>query len=390
MNWNNAKGMHCLLPACFLAFAVSGDIAAAGSEFAPDRPSEVIEIALALDTSGSMGPLVDSARLGFWDIVLDLSRVEPEPTLRFALLTFGTCHSDWKSGWVSTELDFTQDLDAFSEKLFAPTCDGGGEYVGRVLQTAISDLSWSSSNDAMKLIFVIGNESADQDPKLNLMEVSDIAIEEGVVVHALFCGAPHHEYAKSWQSLADLSGTPFLTMDHKAGTAVRSTPYDAELNHLASELHATFLPLGEGGARRQAELAARDAKARSMNASAAAARAQVQGTSLFLADWELIDAVDSGQVDLLALDKTDLPARLKGLSLEERVNFVNQTRKQREAIKQEIAELGAQRRAYIVEQLHANGYNSTRTFSWVMRQAIRQSFEEHVFWLMGAGTGDSD
>ena len=45
----------------------------------PDQPWEVVEAAIALDVSGTIQPLLLAARLTPWELVNDLSLVEPTP-----------------------------------------------------------------------------------------------------------------------------------------------------------------------------------------------------------------------------------------------------------------------------------------------------------------------
>ncbi len=145
-----------------LAVAALGAAApptAAGREVQPPK-QRVVELALCLDTSGSMSGLIDSARQKLWAIVNEIGRAEPAPVLRVALLTFGNNGHEPSDGWVRIESPFTSDLDLISQRLFALTTNGGTEYVGRVHQSA-GRLDWSPADDVLKLIVVAGNESAD-------------------------------------------------------------------------------------------------------------------------------------------------------------------------------------------------------------------------------------
>ena len=95
---------------------------------------QAIDLAICLDTSGSMSGLINSAKQKLWDIVNDLAMAEPAPKLRVALLTYGNLGHEAENGWVGVASDLTDDLDVISQKLFALTTNGGTEYVGRVLQ----------------------------------------------------------------------------------------------------------------------------------------------------------------------------------------------------------------------------------------------------------------
>ena len=126
----------------------------------------VIELAICLDTSGSMDGLINSARQKLWTIVNDLAKAEPTPTLRVALLSYGNDGHNEENGWVKVETPFTEDLDTVSQMLFGLTTNGGTELVGRVVQTSLEELDWYPSTGALRMIFVAGNESANQDEKV--------------------------------------------------------------------------------------------------------------------------------------------------------------------------------------------------------------------------------
>ena len=97
--------------------------ARADEPWPPDRPWEIIDLAIALDTSGSMQPLIDAVSLKLWDIVHDVARLKPTPVFRMALLTYGNSNYDAKAGRVRVETDFTEDFDLVSERLFALTSE---------------------------------------------------------------------------------------------------------------------------------------------------------------------------------------------------------------------------------------------------------------------------
>ena len=134
----------------------AGDASAEANE-------HVIELAICLDTSGSMDGLINSARQKLWTIVNDLALAEPTPTFRVALLSYGNDGHNAENGWVKVETPFTEDLDTVSQMLFGLTTNGGTELVGRVVQTSLQELDWHPSAGALRTIFVAGNESADQD-----------------------------------------------------------------------------------------------------------------------------------------------------------------------------------------------------------------------------------
>ena len=122
-----------------------------------------VDLVIVLDTSGSMEDLLDSARARVWDIVNELGRMTPTPELRVGLVSFGSDdNSSADAGFVVVQSDLTQDLDALYGKLMALETNGGQEMVGWALQAAVDRMSWSPDAKGLRLIFIAGNESAEQ------------------------------------------------------------------------------------------------------------------------------------------------------------------------------------------------------------------------------------
>ena len=64
----------------------------------PDRPA--IEIAICLDTSGSMQGLIESAKQKLWTVVTDMGTAKPSPVLKVALFQYGNDGLQSENGWV--------------------------------------------------------------------------------------------------------------------------------------------------------------------------------------------------------------------------------------------------------------------------------------------------
>lgn len=345
----------------------------------PERPWEVIDLAIALDTSGSMQGLIDTTRLKLWEIVNDLHGAEPAPTLRVALLTFGNGKSDSKAGWVRLESDLTEDLDRVSERLFELTSEGGTEYVGRVLQAALEGLSWTESNDALRLVFVAGNEPADQDPEVSFRDMADLARREGVFVQAVFCGSVGVPDAEGWQELAELAVGGFAVIDHRTKTAVRESPFDEELAALGAELDGTYIPLGEEGRERLESRAAQDVNARKASPATAAGRAVTKSTRMEAPSWDLVAAVEENEAFLYEVDEGELPEALRELSFEQRQELVEEMRLRRSELREKIAALAAERQAFLGERIQARPQAAAEGFDAVVRRTIREQAEQRGF-----------
>lgn len=368
-----------LLGLCLVAGAASA--ASIDSQDMSEDGRESIDVAIALDTSGTMRNLIDSTRFKLWEIVNDLAEAEPTPRLRVAVLTFGNQKSPRSSGRVMVETDFTEDLDLVYERLSEIKTKGVEEYVGRVLKTAIEELSWSQSESALKMLFVAGNESADQDPLVSFREMSESAFEEGILVNALYCGADHHPDAANWREMAELAGGEFSAIDHRAKAVVIGTPFDAELAELGTAMNDTYIPIGKEGEKGLKSRVRQDDHAVELGPAVAASRAETKAGSLYASEWDLVSAIEAGRVDMYELDAAELPRAMRQMSIDERVLYIQDMQLMREEIRQRIEELSRQRADHVGEQMAATGFDDSRAFDSVLRRTIRDRAEEKGFYF---------
>lgn len=347
-------------------------IATASAEVAPEdaRP---IDLAICLDTSGSMSGLIDAARQKLWEIVNDLALAEPTPELRVALLTYGNNGHDPESGWVLVETDLTTDLDLVSERLFALRTNGGEEYVGRVVSAATKSLAWHPSSEALRIVIVAGNESADQDRAVSFRDACRDAIARDVMVNAIYCGNPADEIAPGWREVAQLADGKFASIDQNEGTIVVATPFDDDLARLSTAVNGTFFAYTTEGQRGQQAQWAQDENAASLNSAAVAARAVTKGCdAIYQCSWDLIDASAAEDFDLAAVEEDALPEAIRGKTLEEKAAWIADRAAERKRLQDEITALGAKRTQWITEELTRRGQAESAAFDFAVRQAIRE------------------
>ena len=333
--------------------------------------ASVIDLAICLDTSGSMDGLIDSAKQTLWSIVNDLALVEPAPVLRVALLTFGNDGHSAENGWVSLDLPLTSDLDAISEKLFGLSTNGGTEFVGRVVNAATKDLAWSTDPGALKLLVVAGNESADQDQAFPFREASKAAISAGIMVNSIYCGNPVDEFASAWREVSLLADGHFASIDSDNGMIVIDTPFDAELAALTASVNSTYIRWGQGGLRGQQNQVAQDLNNGNFNNDAMAQRAMAKNSALYSCSWDLVDARKADQVNIEDLDRQFLSEELQALSNEELEAHIKTKGEQRAKIQADVAAVASKRQVWLAEERSKLKVDDSRSLDRVMRDAIR-------------------
>lgn len=309
-----------------------------------------VDLVIALDVSGSMEGLIESAKQRLWDITNELAQARPVPALRVAILSYGRPSYGEQTGYVRVDLPFTADLDAVNETLFAFRTDGGDEYVARAIQTSLDTLQWSQDGNALKVVFVAGNESAEQDPKLTIEQAAAAAARRGVVVNALYCGGDGHAEADGWRQVATSTNGMYASIDQDAAAVADvPTPFDAQLAALNGELNATYVAFGAAGERGRANQVAQDSNAASLSPAAVASRTVAKASALYRAEWDLVEHVEAGAA-LTDVPEAELPAELKALQPEEREAYVREKAERRRELEQEIGELAAERGRYLAER----------------------------------------
>jgi Mg-chelatase subunit ChlD len=320
---------------------------ATADTLAPREQRRDVDLVIALDVSGSMEGLIESAKQRLWDITNELAQARPTPALRVAILSYGTPHYGEQSGYVRVDLPFTADLDAVNATLFAFQTDGGDEYVARAIQTSLDKLQWSQDPNALQVVFVAGNESAEQDPQLTIERATTAAARRGIVVNAIYCGGDGSEEARGWQRVAAATNGLYASIDQNVATVANvATPFDERLATLNGELNSTYVAFGVAGERGRANQIAQDGNAAAASPAAAASRVVAKAGALYRTEWDLVEAVQSGK-SLAEIPAAELPAEMRALDAAERETYVREKTERRADLQREIGALAAERSRYI-------------------------------------------
>ena len=334
-----------------------------------------VDLVICLDTSGSMNGLIESAKTKLWDIVNELAKGKPAPTLRIALLTYGSPSYGPETGFVNKDLDFTTDLDMVYQKLFALRTNGGTELVARVSKTALDDLDWVEDKRSLRLIFVCGNERADQDKQHSLAQVAKEAVKKNVIINTIYCrwnGAKKGE-AETWSGLSALAEGRFVTIDQNKGTVVIATPVDKKLAELGQKMNKTYVWYGIDGKARMLNQLKQDANAVKLGTGVAATRATSKAGYLYRMEGAcLVDrALADSKFDITKVAEKDLPEDLKKLTPKQRVKYLDTKKQERLSLQKEIAELSKQRDAFLREHNKKNLSKADQAFDDAIRATLQ-------------------
>ncbi|MFH6602361.1 VWA domain-containing protein [Maribacter algicola] len=350
------------------------------AEHDPMPASNVVKIALLLDTSNSMDGLINQAKAQLWDVVNKFTHAKcgnaERPKLEIALYQYGNDNLSSKEGYIQQVLNFSNDLDEISEKLFSLTTNGGEEYCGEVIATSLKQLDWGKNPDNLKMIFIAGNEPFDQG-KLNYTDAVANAKEKDIIVNTIFCGNYEQGINTDWKNGAILTGGEYIAIDHNRQVVHIETPYDDIIIQLNSKLNNTYISYGFLGQSRMKAQAEQDANAMELAEGVAVKRAVSKSSRLYSnSTWDLVDASEEAEFDVAKIEQEQLPEELKGKSSKEIESYIQEKKSERSSIQKEIQALNIKREAYIAKNQQATqkGELENAMLKAIQKQAARKNY----------------
>jgi hypothetical protein len=336
-----------------------------------------IQLALLLDTSGSMDGLIDQAKSQLWKIVNELatSKKNGQPVnLNVALYEYGKQSIPADEGYLRNIVPFTQDLDKISDELFKLRTNGGDEYCGKVILNAVENLQWSKSNDNLKIIFIAGNEPFTQG-NIDYKTACQKAIKKGIVVNTIFCGNYDEGVQTMWKDGADLADGKYMNIDHNAAIVHIDAPQDEEIIRLGQQLNKTYIAFGSAGREKKEMQAEQDANSMSLNPGVMVERSVTKSGGQYKnSGWDLVDATNEGSVKIEELKDEDLPDEMKKMTTQERKAYVDKMEKERVQIQNKINKLNDERSKYITQKMIEN--QTDNTLDAVMIKTIREQAKQ--------------
>jgi hypothetical protein len=363
----------------FLILATALAMRLQAKSFPTTEAAPRIQMAILLDTSGSMDGLIDQARSRIWKIVNELAAAKKNgwaPLLQVALYEYGQSTISAAQGYLRRIVPLTYDLDRVSEELFKLKTNGGQEYCGQVIQKAVGDLQWSKQKDDLKLIFIAGNEPFTQgmvDYKNSCRE----AIKQGIIVNTVFCGDYQEGLQGEWKAGADLADGQYLAIDMDRTPPPVLAPQDSEIARLSQKMNQTYIAFGQAGAPGAARQTEQDKMASAVSGEVMAQRAVAKAAPQYdSSSWDLVDAKKKGAVKLEELKDAELPQEMKGMSPAQRIDYVASMQKKREELQKKIAILNNEREKFVKGKVKA-GSGTTTLDEAIIRALRKQALEKN-------------
>ncbi len=320
-----------------------------------------IDVVFVLDTTGSMGGLIQAAREKIWSIATTMASAQSAPEIRMGLVAY----RDRGDAYVTRVVDLSSDLDSMYATLMDFQADGGGdgpESVNQALHDAVHKISWSQAAGTYKAVFLVGDAPPHMDYQDDVKYPVTLAAAKtkGIVVNAIQCGRMGGT-TPAWQQIARLGDGHYFQVEQAGSAVAIATPFDEKIARLSEKLDDTRLYYGTGEEKekqqRKVEAADKLHAASSVESRArrAAFNASKSGAANFLGEGELVDDVTSGRVDLSSIDTDKLPEPMQAMAPEEQAAIISETAARRNELKRQISELTEERSSYLDKKVKAAG-----------------------------------
>lgn len=344
-----------------------------------------VDLVFALDTTGSMGGLIDGAKRKIWAIANEVASAQQKPEVRIGIVAF----RDRGDEYVTKIIPLNDNLDAVYEQLMALQVGGGGdgpEDVNSALSDAVTKMAWSSDKKALKMVFLVGDAPPhmDYEQQVQWQSTAKIALRSNIYINTVQCGADDVTTA-TWKDIAHAAEGRYAAIPQDGGVRVAATtPYDAELGRLARELDETNFTYGRER-ERQGKVASRRkadgyAAAAPMALSADRAVAKNATGSGMKASEDLVSLADSVGGAGAALDKVstdDLPDELKGKAKAEQTAIIATNQAKRATVQKQITELAKKRDSHLVAEAKKAPSAPKDAFDSEVKEMVRSEGEKN-------------
>lgn len=337
-----------------LAFATL-PFAAAISE-ATAKPT--VEVAFVLDTTGSMGGLIEGAKRKIWSIATAILDSNPDADIRLGLVAYRDIGDDY----VTKTFDLTTDIQDLYANLLELRARGGGDWpesVNEALDVAVNKLHWTQDNDARRIVFLVGDAPPHMDYAQDTKYPTTLAVakQKDIIVNAVLAGNAR-DTERVWRDIAQGGNGRFIPIPQDGGyVVVIETPYDEEIIILQNEINRTVIPYGPRALQKRTE-----DQTRQLAQVAAAAPSQASDMASYMnkrartsmeavtGGGDLVSDIAAGRQKLDSVKDDELPDNLRALNPEQRMAELDGQIKTRNALNEKLAALVGKRDAFVAQQ----------------------------------------
>jgi Mg-chelatase subunit ChlD len=319
---------------------------------------KTLEMVFVIDTTGSMGGLIEGAKQKTWQIINEVMQKSSQPRVRVGLVAY----RDRGDSYVTRVQPLTEDLDKVYMNLMDYNAAGGGdepEAVGSALADAVAKAGWSKQrDDVAQIIFLVGDarpQTGQSEP--DVLEITARATKQNMIVNTIQCGN-EASTQKVWQEIAQRGQGKYFAIGQDGDVQTIRTPYDDRLSELGQDVSRTYMAYGDEVTRASGSMAlavTENTMTANTNAAVRADRTLNKALNKAAYSNDLLQDIENGKTKIDEVKETDLPADLKAMPSPARAAEVQKRLDERKKIRGEILSLSKQRAAYLEEQRKSSG-----------------------------------
>ncbi len=336
---------------------VLGNVVAKPDKAKTKKKKARMEVCFVLDTTGSMGGLIEGAKQKIWSIANEMISAKPAPDIKLGLIGY----RDRGDQYVTQVYDLTDDVDEIYGKLMKFQAQGGGdtpESVNQALHESVEKMSWSKSRKVLKIVFLVGDAPPHMDYQddVKYPAVCEMAVKKDLIINTVQCGTMAST-TPIWNKIAKLAEGEFVAIQQSGGVVAISTPYDEAIAKCNGKLGSTVCAYGS--VLEQQSALRKNSLALSAPGEAAADRAtfnsksRLSGASSYkviTGDQDLVALFEENKLKWSEVDEKKLPENLKKMSQKDREEYLQKQIEQRRSVQTELDDLLKKRQTFVIDE----------------------------------------
>ncbi|CAN5452449.1 hypothetical protein BH11PSE4_BH11PSE4_39760 [soil metagenome] len=338
------------------ALALSALPLTAALSAAHARPT--VEVAFVLDTTGSMGGLIEGAKRKIWSIATAILDSNPDAEIRMGLVAYRDIGDDY----VTKTFELTADIQDLYANLLEVRARGGGDWpesVNEALDVAVNKMHWTDNKDTYRIVFLVGDAPPHMDYAQDTKYSTTLAVarQKDIIVNAVLAGSAR-DTERVWRDIAQRGDGRFIPIPQDGGqVVVIETPYDREIIILQNEINRTVIPYGPAPMQKRTE-----DQTRQLSKVAAAAPSQASDMASYInkraratseavtGGGDLVSDVAAGRQKLDDVKDDELPNDLRRLAPEQRAAELATQIATRKALNAKLAASVQKRDGFVAAQ----------------------------------------
>ena len=372
-----AYALRAVLPAWFAALlAVATAIASPEAPGFKPALKPVVEVAFVLDTTGSMGPLIEGAKRKIWSIATAIVDANPHADIRMGLVAY----RDIGDEYVTKTFNLTTDIQDLYANLLELRARGGGDWpesVNEALHVAVTKLSWTQGSEICRIMFLVGDAPPHMDyaQDTKYPEVLRMARERDITVNAVQAGGAR-DAERVWREIAQLGNGRYIPIPQDGGhLVIIETPWDTEIIELQRRINGTVIPYGpraqqDSIEQKTKQIATAPASVASEMAGYINKRAASTGEAV-TGRGDLVADVTAGRQRLEGVKDDELPDAMRAMKPAERQAAVDKQTAERKSLNARLTDLVRKRDQYVMEKRNTAPVKTADSFDRAVAETLK-------------------